>query len=40
MDEDQINYEDLTESQQYNSADEFQYDDYPDMEIEYTTDYY
>jgi len=40
MDEDQINYEKLTESQQFDSADVDQYDDYPEFDIEYTTDYY
>jgi hypothetical protein len=40
MDEDQIDYQNITESQQFDSADDDQYDDYPDFDIEYTTDYY
>lgn len=41
MDEDQINfYQELTESQQFDAADDDQYDDYPEFDIEYTTDYY
>jgi hypothetical protein len=40
MDEDQINYEKLTESHQFDSIDDYQYDDYPEFDVEYTTDYY
>ncbi len=40
MNEDQINYEEITESQQFDIVEEYQYDDYPELDIEYTTDYY
>jgi hypothetical protein len=40
MNEDQINYEKLTESHQFDSAADYQYDDYPEFDVEYTTDYY
>lgn len=40
MDEDQIDYDELAECQQLYTYYEDLYDDYPDFDIEYTTDYY
>ncbi len=40
MNQDQINYETIAESQQFDNVDDDQYDDYPEFDVEYTTDYY